>query len=137
MPYVVVNLQALVLELRATQLQVPASLRSGTASVTRMWRETYRAPLPRRDPVNGYASGSGPAAAVGPVWQGFSGPCGGGQGNPCAEGIPRDCGQCLLEDHLPARVFGGPLESAGHARLLQATKISGEAQPPLPIAVSP
>ena len=53
------------------------------------------------------------------------------------EGVPRDDGEHLLEEYLPARALGGSFETVREAQLVHPTMVPGQAPPPLPFAVNP
>ena len=65
------------------------------------------------------------------------GPRRGERGNPGDEGVPRDDGEHLLEEGLPARALGGSFETVRQTQLVHATMIPGQAPAPLPFAVNP
>ena len=65
------------------------------------------------------------------------GPRRGERGNPGDKGVPRDDGEHLLEEYLPARALGGSFETVRETQLVPATMIPGQAPPPLPFAVNP
>ncbi|NBT27432.1 MAG: hypothetical protein EBT09_12995, partial [Actinobacteria bacterium] len=58
------------------------------------------------------------------------------RGNPGDKGVPRDDGEHLLEEGLPARAPGGSFETVREAQLVHATMIPGQALAPLPFAVN-
>ena len=65
------------------------------------------------------------------------GPRRGEGGNPGDEAVPRDDGEHLRDEGLPARARGGSFETVREAQLVHATMIPGQAPPPLPFAVNP
>ena len=64
-------------------------------------------------------------------------PCRGEGDNLGDKGVPRDDGEHLLEEGLPARALGGSFETVREAQLVHAIMISGQASAPLPYAVNP
>ena len=65
------------------------------------------------------------------------GPRRGERDNPGDKGVPRDDGEHLLEEGLPARALGGSFETVRETQLVRATMIPGQAPAPLPFAVNP
>ena len=53
------------------------------------------------------------------------------------EGVPRDDGEHLFQEGLPASTNGGSFETIRVAQLVHDTMIPGQAPPPLPFAVNP
>ena len=65
------------------------------------------------------------------------GPRRGERDNPGDKGVPRDDGEHLPLEGLPARARGGSFETVREAQLVHATMVPGQAPPPLPFAVNP